>query len=138
MKDIGYINRLDDKTLEALADDVNVHVPRDLSAKVNEALLAAALSQEDSVQTAASGRHRYVIPAALSFVCAAAVFASLHFRGYGQPEDTFDDPYLAYAAFEQAFSRVSGKVNDCARISSAADHAIELTSATMNRLKINE
>lgn len=31
-----------------------------------------------------------------------------------QPKDTFDDPYLAYAAVEQALSRVGGNVHAAA------------------------
>lgn len=139
MKDTRYIIRLDDKALEALADDRSVQVPQDLSSRVNEALVAAALPrQKTSGLLSIMKIHPYVSMSALSFVCAAAIFATLHFKYYSQPADTFEDPYLAYAAFEEAFGRVAGKVGDCARISSAADHAIELTSVTMNRIKFNE
>lgn len=139
MKDTRYIIGLDKKALEAISEDQSVEVPQELSTRVNEALVAAAMPhQEHSGLLSILKIHPYAMSAILSLACAAAIFAILHFRSYTQPADTFDDPHLAYAAFENAFGRISGKVNDCARISSAAEHAIELTSGTMNRIKFNE
>lgn len=139
MKNTEYIIGLDEKALDALADDMSVQVPQELSARVNDALVAAALpDQKTSGLLSIMRIHPYATVSALSFACAAAIFATLHFKYHSQPADTFDDPHLAYAAFEKAFSRVSGKVNECARISSAAEHAIDLTSETMNRIKFNE
>ena len=139
MKDTRYIIGLDEKALEALAKDRSVEVPQDLCDRVNDALVAAALPHDRSSGPLSILKiHPYAVSATLSFACAAAIFATLHFRSSAQPVDTFDDPHLAYAAFDKAFGRISGKVNECARISSAAEHAIELTSETINRIKFNE
>lgn len=51
--------------------------------------------------------------ASWSIAAAVAVLIGLGWAGYNQvtaPKDTFDDPYLAYAAVEQAFDRMSGNV----------------------------
>lgn len=139
MKDTRYIIGLDEKALEALAEDKSVEVPQELSARVNEALVAAAMPQEEhSGMLSILRRYPYAVSATLSLACAAVIFATLHFKSYAQPEDTFEDPHLAYAAFEKAFGRISGKVDECARISLAAEHAMELTGETMNRIKFNE
>lgn len=139
MKDTRYITGLDEKALEALAEDRSIEVPQDLSARVNDALVAAALPHDRTSGLLSIPKiHPYAVSAALSFACAAAIFATLHFKSSARPADTFEDPHLAYAAFEKAFGRVSGKVDECARISSAAEHTIELTSETMNRIKFNE
>lgn len=52
-----------------------------------------------------------------SIAAAAAVLVSLGWLGLNrarQPKDSFDDPYLAYAAVEQALSRVGGNIHAAA------------------------
>lgn len=53
-----------------------------------------------------------------SIAAAAALLVGLGWFGLDrarQPKDSFDDPYLAYAAVEQALSRVGGNVHSTAQ-----------------------
>ena len=42
-----------------------------------------------------------------------------------EPEDTFDDPRLAYAAVEQALSKMSGTIHETARTVSEKEMQLE-------------
>lgn len=68
--------------------------------------------------------------ASWSIAAAAAALIGLGWVGYNQvtaPKDTFDDPYLAYAAVEQALNRMSGNINKAADQVSRAEYQIEKT-----------
>lgn len=94
MKSIREIEQLTAADLQRIGADETIPVPEDL-------------------QVSLPARH----PARLWSVAAAvAVLVGLGWWGLSrpQPKDTFDDPYLAYAAVEQALQRVSGNMTAAA------------------------
>ena len=94
MKSIQEIERLSADDLRRIGEDSSIPVPEDLH---------VSLPQR---------RYR-----PWSIAAAAAVIIAL--AGWGlsrpaQPKDTFDDPYLAYAAVEQALNKMSGNIHSVA------------------------
>ena len=83
MKSLDEISRLSAEDLERIGADESVPVPEDLHARVYSTV---------------SGRSRRMwlggIAAAAAVVLAGGFFLSRE----PSPKDTFDDPYLAYAA----------------------------------------
>lgn len=108
MKSIEEIENLSVEELERIGADENIPVPGDLSVKI-------------------PSRKAPVI--AWSAAAAAVVVAG--FIGLRKPADTpadtFDDPYLAYAAVENALCKISGSVN-------SASVKLEDAESTFNKL----
>ena len=98
MKTIDEITRLSADDLERISLDESIPVPEELSTKVHEA-----------VAKADGTRRRWALPAA-GIAAAVAVLVGIGLTREPQPKDTFDDPYLAYAEVEKAFSKISGTV----------------------------
>lgn len=96
MKSIQEISKLSVEDLQRIGADESIPVPQDLNVRLP--------------------RHRTV--RVLSSIAAAAVVViGLGWFGINrlsQPKDTFNDPYLAYAAVEQALMKVSQNVNTAA------------------------
>ena len=95
MKRIQDIEKLSASELERIGADESIPIPADLAVRLP--------------------RHS----AAFKWSVAAAVAALIGLGWFGMhaepaPKDTFDDPYLAYAAVEQALSKMSAHVNDAA------------------------
>ena len=96
MKSIQEITELSVEELKRIGEDESIPVPEDLN---------VSLPQHRSVRMWSS--------------IAAAAVAAIALGLFGmnrlyQPKDTFDDPYLAYAAVEQALLKVSQNVNTAA------------------------
>jgi len=96
MKSIQKISKMTVEELRRIGEDESIPVPHDLN---------VSLPQHRSVRM-------------WSCIAAAAV-AAIAMGWFGmnrlyQPKDTFDDPYLAYAAVEQALLEVSRNVNTAA------------------------
>ena len=96
MKSIRDIELMTTEDLERISLDEGIEVPRGLSSRV-EAAVKASLFRKRMFRTAG-------IAAAVA-VLAGAGFGIAGFQN--EPEDTFDDPYLAYAEVEKAFARMS-------------------------------
>ena len=95
MKSIQEISKLSADDLQRIGADESIPIPQDLNVR---------LPQRKAVRT-------------WSIAAAAAVVIGLGLFGMNwtsQPKDTFDDPYLAYAAVEQALMKVSGNINTAA------------------------
>jgi len=101
MKTPEEIARIPLGELEAASTDGRIDVPEELPGKVGEALERAGKAD--------ARRFRWALPAAA--VLAALVAVGLSVTRNPEPEDTFDDPYLAYAEVEKAFSKISGTVS---------------------------
>ncbi|MCQ2178109.1 MAG: hypothetical protein MJY42_04410 [Bacteroidales bacterium] len=117
MKTIEEMENLDLDAMIGISEDVSVPVPQELEAKVDAALVAAAGLQP--------GRRPSYRPAfAWAGCCAAlaAACAALFLTVWSSPEDSFDDPALAYEQVEKTFEYISMKMNRGVEIT---DHAIE-------------
>ncbi|MBR4735775.1 MAG: hypothetical protein IK052_06750 [Bacteroidales bacterium] len=108
MKSIKEIEKLSVEELERIGADESIPVPGDLSVKLPSAKVPVVI---------------------LSTAAAAAIVAGV-FIGIDRantPADTFDDPYLAYAAVENALCKISGSVN-------SASVKLEDAESTFNKL----
>ena len=141
MKRLVDIEQLDLVSLESAAARANATVPEDLEQRIEYALAAAALAEENvglkasarpamldadvaqaSLETDArpaslaarpGGRKRLWLPLT-GIAAAAAVALLLILPRTGQPQlkDTYDDPELAYAQVEETFKLISSKMAD--------------------------
>lgn len=92
MKRIQDIEKLSIAELERIGADESIPVPADLQVRLPRRKAARTWS-----------------------VAAAVVGLGWFAAGYEPaPKDTFEDPYLAYVAVEQALSRMSAGVNQAA------------------------
>ena len=96
-----------------------------LEDKLKAAVLAAALTEQAEPQSrnkvAGGGAFRWVFPA-LAAAAAAAAVVLLPVR----PEDTFDDPQLAYAEVEKAFAYMTRVIGEGSDIASRAGAPVEV------------
>ena len=94
MKNIDEITRLTADDLERISLDESIPVPEELSGKVQQAVRGRTL--------------RWAVPTGVA--AAIAVLLAVGLTRNPEPQDTFDDPYLAYAEVEKVFSKISGTV----------------------------
>lgn len=96
MKSIHDIEKMTLEELEALSLDETIAVPEDLGIRVEGAL-------KKGIKDRKAARGIGVAAAAALLVGAGFGLAGLN----DSPEDTFDDPYLAYAQVEKTLSMIS-------------------------------
>ena len=128
-------------SLESAATRANATVPEDLEQRIESALAAVALAEENvglkasarpamldadvaqvSPETDArpatlaarpGGRRRLWLPlAGIVAAAAVALLLILPRTGQSQLKDTYDDPELAYAQIEETFKLISSKMAD--------------------------
>ena len=118
MKSLQEIENISFDKLEEIAQDSAVMVPKDLQASVKSAVAAAAMGEaaSPSAQTssypAQTGYPRRPLwrPYALLAVFAAACIG-VFFAIPRTPQDTYDDPLIAYAKVEETFALISSKLD---------------------------
>jgi hypothetical protein len=113
MKRIEDIEKMGLEELEAAAMEEKVEVPQGLAERIRERILAAELAKELPVRKPKVQRKRIL---QFSGIAAAAVvvFALVLLKPGMQKDtlqDTFEDPYLAYAQVEKAFAEISSKMS---------------------------
>ncbi len=95
--------------LEAVSMDESIAVPEGFATLLKENLCAAEtlgiLTENESVSQSAGKMARYAAAAASVAILAGAGFGIAMWQN--NPKDTFDDPYMAYAELEKAFTRMS-------------------------------
>lgn len=97
MKSIQDIEKLNMADWDRIGADESIPVPEDLEVRLPRRRTAIVWSAAASV----------------AVVAGIGLTALLHTP---EPEDTFSDPYLAYAAVEQAFARMGKTVSQSADI----------------------
>ena len=105
MKDLREIEKLSLEDLRRIGDDGQIPVPEDWKVRLPE---------------------RKVAPVWIA--AAAAVLVGVVWFGMNRqsgPKDTFDDPYLAYAAVEEALLKVSVPLNTAAAKVAEAETQID-------------
>ena len=113
MKRIEDIEKMGLEELEAAAMGEKVEVPQGLAERIQERILAAELAKELPVRKPKVQRKRIL---QFSGIAAAAVvvFALVLLKPGMQKDslqDTFEDPYMAYAQVEKAFAEISNKMS---------------------------
>lgn len=134
MKKIEDIEMMEVEDLLKVAEDSSVQVPQGLENRIRETILSQKIAEEEEVP-ATSLRIRWITGLAVAAACTvAAVF--LHNPAKTELKDTFDDPYLAYAEVEKAFSRISGEMSKAADKTAQAARKMEKPIEIIR--KINE
>lgn len=113
MKSIKDIENISLEQLEAVSMDESIAVPEGFGARMKEmvdAVEAVAHLTENEFEIHSSRKVVRYAAAAASVAIIAGVGLGIAQRA-GQPKDTFDDPYLAYAELEKAFDKISASVN---------------------------
>ncbi|MBP3257457.1 MAG: hypothetical protein J6M23_05645 [Bacteroidales bacterium] len=106
MKDLHELEKMSLEDLQRIGADESIPVPADLQVRLPRRMAARGWS----------------------LAAAAAILLGLGWWGMNRPEepkDTFDDPYLAYAAVEQALSKMSGTIHETARTVSEKEMQLE-------------
>lgn len=153
MKNINELERLTPEQLEQIASDESVRVPADLKASLEALAGAAELAESGRPESAVCSatatpgadtknfRKRQLrpfrnvfpwiaIPAAATLAAAFIIFRNVSRR----PQDTFSDPYLAYAEIQKTFSRIAESGDQAARIAGGAVPVMEKTEELLNRI----
>ena len=112
MKRIEDIEKMGLEELEAAAMEEKVEVPQGLAGRIQERILAAELAKEPPIEKPQIQRKRilqYSGIAAAAVVVLALVLLKPRMEK-DTLQDTFDDPYMAYAQVEKAFAEISSKM----------------------------
>lgn len=107
MKSLQEIENISFDKLEEIAQDSAVKVPKDLQASVKSAVAAAAMGEASSVRVTRRPLWRpYALLAVFAAACIGVFFAIPR-----TPQDTYDDPLIAYAKVEETFALISSKLD---------------------------
>lgn len=123
MRHIEDIEKMTLSELEDIADDKSIKVPDTMASDIESAIIAEVSVMDGK----AHHRSRKYMPFAVAAISAAACIAVLVGMPK-EPEDTFDDPRMAYAELEKTFSYISSKMDKGLDIASEADPIIEKTT----------
>ena len=93
MKSIKDIEHITTEELDAISSDEKIVVPDDLDHKILSGILGVKKRTYRMISAAA----------AITVIIAGLSISLLN----NEPEDTFDNPYLAYAELEKAFATMS-------------------------------
>lgn len=125
-------NDIDILKLKAIAEDKAVSVPDGFRDEMNASLNALAFISEEP--TCKSRTLRYAVSIAASLAVLVSVGIGLNSgRNSRLPEDTFSDPYLAYAQLEETFAMISSKMDKGLSIAQEAGNALVKTNEIMEK-----
>lgn len=126
MKTLEEIEKIDFSQLEAYAEDRSIEAPADLMDRIKAAGMARAL-KNGSGKRRAFRAWRPALASALAVAAGLAIVLSIP----RQPEDTFDDPRLAYAEVERTLEMISNKMDKGLEIAGEAGPIIEKTNEAL-------
>ena len=129
MKQIKDIENMDWEALEQAAETSQAKVPADLDSSIKAAILASE-SEEKPARRAPAAFYGFAFAAVAAAVIAVGVLRERPLQ------DTFDDPYLAYAEVEKTFRQISDKMNVGLELASEARTTAEKPVEILK--KINE
>lgn len=131
MKSSKDIEKMSLEQLEAASMDENISVPDGFASRMEKGLEVLERLTED--ESRKDGRVRMV--RVLSAAAAAALLAGAGLGLSGrqdEPEDTFTDPYLAYAELEKAFAIMSGEIHKGLAMAEKSEEIIDRTSSVFS------
>ena len=133
MKSIEELEKLGWEELESAALQDPAPIPEGLQQRIAASLAAKSISGEASVRKPAA---RTVTVASLLAAAALAAVLVLPRWGNRQPQDTFDDPYLAYAEVERVFQCISEKMATGVDIAREAKPVAEKTINVLEKINL--
>lgn len=117
--------------LEAASMDENISVPDGFASRLEDGLEVLERLTED--ESRKDGRVRMVRVLSAAAAAALLVGAGLGLSGrQDEPEDTFTDPYLAYAELEKAFAIMSGEIHKGLAMAEKSEEIIDRTSSVFS------
>ena len=128
MKRIQDIEKLQEEDLEMAALGEDITIPAGL-----EERLKAAIAAKEAVKPKAEPV-RWIPYAALAVAAGFAAVAIIRHNGSGKLQDTFDDPYLAYAQVEATFQKISDKMAIGLDMAAKAEQAAEKPMEIINKI----
>jgi hypothetical protein len=129
MKRIQDIEKLQEEDLEMAALGEDITIPAGL-----EERLKAAIAAKEAVKPKAEPV-RWIPYAALAVAAGFAAVAIIRHNGSGKLQDTFDDPYLAYAQVEATFQKISDKMAIGVDMAAKAEQTAEKPMEIINKIK---
>ena len=129
MKRIQDIEILQEEDLEMAALGEDITIPAGL-----EERLKAAIAAKEAVKPKAEPV-RWIPYAALAVAAGFAAVAIIRHNGSGKLQDTFDDPYLAYAQVEATFQKISDKMAIGVGVAAKAEQTAEKPMEIINKIK---
>lgn len=131
MKSSKDIENMSLEQLEAASMDENISVPDGFTSRLGDGLEVLERLTEDESRKA--GRVRMVRVLSAAAAAALLVGAGLGLSGrQDEPEDTFTDPYLAYAELEKAFAIMSGEIHKGLAMAEKSEEIIDRTSSVFS------
>lgn len=106
-------------------------VPEDLGKMIESGVAAAAFVEGEKARTDSRRHARFLAPS-LAAVATAVVLALV--LAPGRLRDTYDDPMLAYAEIEKAFSYISSQVDRGMDMVAEAGPVIENTGEVLRTI----
>ena len=129
MKRIQDIEKLQEEDLEMAALGEDITIPAGLEERIK-----AAIAAKEAVKPKAEPV-RWIPYAALAVAAGFAAVAIIRHNGSGKLQDTFDDPYLAYAQVEATFQKISDKMALGVDIAAKAEQTAEKPMEIINKIK---
>ncbi|MBO7602983.1 MAG: hypothetical protein J6S97_01045 [Bacteroidales bacterium] len=129
MKRIQDIEKLQEEELEMAALGENITIPAGLTERVE-----AAIAAKEAIKPKAEPV-RWIPYAALAVAAGLAAVAIIPHNGSGKLQDTFDDPYLAYAQVEATFQKISDKMALGVDLAAKAGQTAEKPMEIINKIK---
>ena len=134
MKSIKDIENMSLEQLEAVSMDESITVPDGFAARMKEnadaAMTVGLLTENESADRSRRAAVRYAAAAASVVIMAGAGYGIA--QRHSQPEDTFDDPYLAYAEVEKAFAKISSSINRSLAMAGETEQVIEKATSVFS------
>lgn len=131
MKSSKDIEKMSLEQLEAASMDENISVPDGFASRMEKGLEVLERLTED--ESRKNGRVRMVRVLSAAAAAALLVGAGLGLSGrQEEPEDTFTDPYLAYAELEKAFAIMSGEIHKGLAMAEKSEEIIDRTSSVFS------
>lgn len=131
MKSSKDIENMSLEQLEAASMDENISVPDGFASRLEDGLEVLERLTED--ESRKDGRVRMVRVLSAAAAAALLVGVGLGLSGrQDEPEDTFTDPYLAYAELEKAFAIMSGEIHKGLAMAEKSEEIIDRTSSVFS------
>ena len=130
MKSLQEIENTSFEELEKIALDGSIKVPEGLSESVKKAVDAAALASSHEAPPRRPLWRTYALLAVFAAACLGVFFIIPR-----TPQDTYDDPLLAYAKVEETFALISSQLDRGVESVRQAEEPFETVNRIINNSK---